>query len=94
MHFSDGDDYTSVSTYLEFSPQNSEQPLCISVAIENDIILENDEHFDIQFTAIDPSVQLGINSTVIYITDDDGRQFDSLFALVSCHSYVISHYKV
>ena len=67
--FLDGQDFTTVSQSLTFSPQALTQ--CIQVVILQDNISENPEIFNVLISSDDPDVKLSSPSTSVTITDDD-----------------------
>ena len=64
-------DYTAVTTSLVFTPLSADQPQCITTAITDDNVLEDDENFTFQLSTVDTAVNLPLPFTTITITDDD-----------------------
>ena len=69
-------DYTFTATNLTFSAgsQQGDQQ-CVTIAITDDVAVENSEVFHVQLTTADTRVQLsGIcNRAIVTITDSDGE---------------------
>ena len=51
---------------------------CITINLVNDIMAEDEEHFQMQMEAITIGLELGITSATIVIVDDDGEDVISI----------------
>ena len=61
-------DYTPQDRIFTFT---SNQPLCVDVTINDDIVLENTETFQIRVSSSDPDVSLDISTALVSILDND-----------------------
>ena len=48
---------------------------CASIGTLNDLLYEEDETFTVSVTSSNPSVNIGVSSTIVDIRDNDGRLF-------------------
>lgn len=73
LSFSAQSDYSPLNDTLSFQPATSAFPLCISINVINDLILENDEMFTVRLSSPDTDVILESQNAIVSISDDDGR---------------------
>ena len=77
-----------MDTILRFSACDRKN--CVKVFIVNDIILENDESFDLTLertTGLDSRITLNPVNGVVEITDNDGRYDDYMVVYTYCQLY-------
>lgn len=65
------EDYTFTSVELMFTPMDPVQ--CTNISILNDSIVEADELFTLQLSAVSPRVEITDNTTTVIIQDDDSK---------------------
>ena len=68
-----GSDYTEVDTTVTFQTFESEKT--VTVLIENDGIIENDEQFLLRLSTTDSQVRINDDEMVITIQDNDGMRY-------------------
>ena len=49
-----------------------ERSVCASIGTLNDLLYEEDETFTVSLTSSNPSVNIGVSSTIVDIRDNDG----------------------
>ena len=52
-----------------------EHSVCASIGTLNDLLYEEDETFTVFLTSLNPSVNIGVSSTIVDIRDNDGGLF-------------------
>lgn len=67
-------DYLSVPSTMEtsFTPETTRIPQCITVAIFNDTIIENDEFFTVRLITSDEAMSIVQSTATVIIRDNDG----------------------
>ena len=70
-HFPAGIDYEAVNTTLTFNESMLAQ--VVTIPIVDDLIVENDEAFDVTLTTIDTAVTLRLQTTHVTIKDNDSK---------------------
>ena len=73
LSFPAQNDYSPLNDTISFQPATSAVPLCISINVINDLILENDEMFTVRLSSADTDVILESQNAIVSISDDDGR---------------------
>lgn len=68
-----GQDFTPI-TIPDRVFQN-EPVLCVEISFEDDSIHEEQETITFEITTADNAADLGIRTTTVFITDNDGKQF-------------------
>ena len=66
-------DFLSLVDQLTFNPGNGFQRDCATITVGSDAILEDDESFSVVLTTTDPDVTISPNTTVVTLTNDDGK---------------------
>ena len=65
------DDYTAVTVVLTFTPMESR--VCYNVSIENDVVYEGPDDFEVVLRSNDNLINLSPDTALITIVDDDGN---------------------
>ena len=66
-------DFLPLIDQLTFNPGNGLQRDCATIMVGSDTILEDDESFSVVLTTTDPDVTISPNTTVVTLTNDDGK---------------------
>lgn len=48
---------------------------CVNIPTQSDLIYEENELFNLLLTSTNPSIIIGVGSTVVEVTDDDSKPF-------------------
>ncbi len=79
-----GDDYQVVDSNLTFpSGSNEDSVICYNITINDDQCFEKDEYFRLSIGATEFNVDVGRNTTIITIRDEDGKGYYILYIILA-----------